>query len=246
MVADQLDERVDQLRSAPARDRHAALLDGDRDHLRHVAGGGRVRPEAGVQHPGREEAVGALGLEGVRQPVAARDRQVAGEGRQPAPPEPAVGLEPEREAGPRPELGAEDPEGEVRVREERVQHLAPAGAVRRRRSPRRSRCRNALSPSGNAVAVGSSVFRYSSPRAASSSPSSACAAPPTQSGCQALNTSWRYPASVSSAVWTAPPRTSSRSRTRTSPARARQQRRAGQRVDPAPDDDRVTHNLTDI
>ena len=53
------------------------------------------------------------------------------------------------------------------------------------------RSRNVASPSGKSVAVGWSVFRYSSPRAASSSPSSACAAPPTQSGCQALKTSCR-------------------------------------------------------
>src|SRR3954447_15408613 len=76
--------------------------------------------------------------------------------------------------------------------------------------------RNDASPSGNAVAVGCSVFRYSRPRAASSSPSSACAGPPTQSGCQALNTSWTYPGSVSSAVLIAPPSSASRSSTQTS------------------------------
>src|SRR3954451_551128 len=82
--------------------------------------------------------------------------------------------------------------------------------------------RNDASPSGNAVAVGCSVFRYSRPRAASSSPSSACAGPPTQSGCQELNTSWTYPGSVSSAVLIAPPSSASRSRTQTShPPRAR-------------------------
>src|SRR5581483_9495442 len=47
--------------------------------------------------------------------------------------------------------------------------------------PSAVRSRNDASPSGNAVAVGSSVFRYSSPRAARSSPSCACAAPPSQS-----------------------------------------------------------------
>src|SRR5206468_1347922 len=77
-----------------------------------------------------------------------------------------------------------------------------------------------LLPSGKAVAVASSVFRYSSPRAASSPPSSACAGPPTHSGCQALNTSWRYPASVSSDVLIAPPGSASRSSMHTSqPAR---------------------------
>src|SRR5215210_185222 len=77
------------------------------------------------------------------------------------------------------------------------------------------------SPSGVSVAVGCSVLRYSRPRAARSSPSSACAAPPTQSGCQALKTSCRYPGSVSSAVRMQPPSSSSRSSTRTfQPARA--------------------------
>src|SRR5215468_7468757 len=81
--------------------------------------------------------------------------------------------------------------------------------------PSAVRSRKAAPPSGNAVAVGSSVLRYSSPRAASSSPSSACAAPPTQSGCQALNTSWRNPGSVSSSDLIAPPNQSLRSRTHT-------------------------------
>ena len=65
-------------------------------------------------------------------------------------------------------------------------HSGPSSAA----LPSASRRRNAADPSGNAVAVGSSVLRYSSPRAASSSPSSACAAPPTHSGCHALKTSW--------------------------------------------------------
>src|SRR3954451_4110061 len=77
------------------------------------------------------------------------------------------------------------------------------------------RRRKAAPPSGKAVADGSSVFRYSSPRAASSSPSSACAAPPTQSGCHALKTSCRNPASVNSSVLIAPPNQSLRSSTQT-------------------------------
>ena len=56
------------------------------------------------------------------------------------------------------------------------------------------------------------IFR---PRAASSSASSACVAPPTQSGCQALKTSWWKPGSVSSAVLIAPPSSPSRSSTQT-------------------------------
>ncbi len=87
--------------------------------------------------------------------------------------------------------------------------------------PSAVRSRNAASPSGKSVPVGSSVFRYSSPRASSSGPSCACAAPPTQSGCQALKTSWWNPGSVSSSVLIAPPSQSFRSSTQTlQPARA--------------------------
>src|SRR4051794_35704637 len=81
--------------------------------------------------------------------------------------------------------------------------------------PSAFRSRNDAPPSGNAVAVGSPVFRYSSPRAARSSPSCACAPPPTQSGCHALKTSWTKPGSVISAVRIAPPNQSFRSSTQT-------------------------------
>src|SRR4051794_26124146 len=105
-----------------------------------------------------------------------------------------------------------------------VRHASPSpGACRSNSAAFASalRSRNAASPSGNAVAVGSSVFRYSRPRAASSSPSRACAAPPTQSGCHAENTSWWKPGSVTSAVRMQPPSQSLRSRTTTcQPARA--------------------------
>ena len=53
-VLDQAHERVHEPRPAAARDRHAALLDGEADHLSHEAGSGRVRPEPGVQHPRRK------------------------------------------------------------------------------------------------------------------------------------------------------------------------------------------------
>ena len=46
VVLDQPHERVGEARAAAARDRHAALLDGDRDHLRHEPGRRRVRAEA--------------------------------------------------------------------------------------------------------------------------------------------------------------------------------------------------------
>src|SRR4051794_8609833 len=91
-------------------------------------------------------------------------------------------------------------------------HSGPISAA----LPSASRSRNDEPPSGNAVAVGSSVFRYSRPRAARSSPSCACAPPPTQSGCHALKTSWTKPGSVISAVRIAPPSQSFRSRTQTS------------------------------
>ena len=79
MVADQLHERVGELRAAAARDRHAALLHGDGDHLRHEARRRRVRAEAGVQHPRREQPVRALRRERLLEPVAARLQQLAGE-----------------------------------------------------------------------------------------------------------------------------------------------------------------------
>ena len=75
--------------------------------------------------------------------------------------------------------------------------------------------RRTLSPSGKSVAVASSVFRYSSPRASRSSFSSAYAAEPVNSGCHAANTSCKKPGSVISAVLIAPPSHSSRSRTQT-------------------------------
>ena len=75
--------------------------------------------------------------------------------------------------------------------------------------------RNRDSPSGKSVAVGSAVFRYSTPRASSSSRSSAYAADPVKSGCHAANTSWVKPGSVMSAVRIAPPSQSLRSSTQT-------------------------------
>ena len=125
---------------------------------------------------------------------------------------------------------------------------APPSRRRRRplraaRAPRRSPPRCAAGTPRLAVrvgdAVGSSVFRYSSPCAARSSPSSACAAPPTHSGCQAEKTSWWKPGSVISAVLIAPPSQSFRSSTQTLQPAAREQRGAGERVDPAADDDGV-------
>ncbi len=129
LLADERDQRVGELRTAAARDRHAAFLHGDRDHLRHVAGGRRVRAEAGVQHPRREQTVRALGDERRLEPVARRDEQPAREVDRPAPAEPAKRLQPERSAVTRPELGAEDPEREVGVREEVCEQRVPRSTV---------------------------------------------------------------------------------------------------------------------
>src|SRR4029078_11434931 len=82
--------------------------------------------------------------------------------------------------------------------------------------PSAVRSRNALSPSGNAVAVGKSVLTYSTPCFARSAPSCACTGPPTQSGCHALSTSCRKPGSVISAVRMQPPNQSLRQRTQRS------------------------------
>ena len=128
MVADQLHERVGELRTAAARDRHAALLHRDGDHLRHEPGGRGVGAEAGVQHPRREQAVRALRRERRLEPVAARLQQLAGERRGAAAPEAAQRLRAEGEAGRRPELGAEHAEREVGVREEPLEDAGPLRA----------------------------------------------------------------------------------------------------------------------
>ncbi len=182
-----------------------------------------------MEHPGREQAAHRLRLEARAEPVAARDEQRASVLVQAAPAEPAQRPREQRGAGRRPELGAEQPEGEVGVGGEGVDERQPGRPVSRppwrsnssRVGSGASRSRNAASPSSETLAVGSSVFRYSSPRAASSSPSSACAAPPTQSGCQAEKTSWRNPGTVISALRIAPPSQSFCSSTQTlQPARA--------------------------
>ena len=72
VVSDQLHERVGELRTSAARDRHATVLHCDRDHLRHETRRRSIGTEARVQHPRREEAVGALRGEALPQPGAAR------------------------------------------------------------------------------------------------------------------------------------------------------------------------------
>ena len=191
-----------------------------------------------MQHPRREEPVRALVLERLRRPVAAAREHVPGELDQAAPAEPPERLRAEPRAVARPELGREDAEREVGVRQElrhRRSHPGPSSATF-------ASCdvvRKTLDPSGKSVAVGSSVFRYSSPRASSSSFSSAYAAEPVNSGCQEAKTSWTKPGSVISAVRIAPPSQSFRSSTQTLHPLAREQRAGDERVDPAPDRDRV-------
>ncbi len=53
-------QRLYEPDASSARNGHPAELDRDRHHLGHEAGGGRVGTEAGVQHPRREQPVHAL------------------------------------------------------------------------------------------------------------------------------------------------------------------------------------------
>ena len=156
----------------------------------------------------------------------------------PAAAEPPDGLRAEREPGTRPELGAEHAEREVGVREEALEHAVPlrpelagvaVGVAQQER-------RLAVREGGRRRQLGVQVLE---PAAARSSPSCACAAPPTQSGCQALKTSWWKPGSVISAVWIAPPSQSLRSSTHTRQPASREQRAARERVDAAADEDGV-------
>jgi len=128
-VLDQADERIDEPGAASARDRHPAGLDREGDHLGHKAGRGRVRAEAGVEHPGREQAVRPLRVERLDQPVPARLDELAAERGEAAPAEAPVRLECERRAGARPELRAEDAERELRLGAEAVDRRPPRVAV---------------------------------------------------------------------------------------------------------------------
>ena len=94
VVPDQRHERVDEARAAATRNRHPALLDRDGDHLCHEARRGRVGPEPGVQHPGREQAVRALRRERLREPVAARHEPLADEATRPRRPSRRYALRP--------------------------------------------------------------------------------------------------------------------------------------------------------
>src|SRR6476661_3266670 len=72
VVADELHERVRELRAAAAGYGHPALLHRDRDHLGHEAGRRLVGAETRVEHPRRKQAVRALRREGRLEPVPAR------------------------------------------------------------------------------------------------------------------------------------------------------------------------------
>ena len=119
---------VDEACAAALRHRHPAQLQRARDHLRHEAGHRLVGPEAGVEHPRREQAVRALVVERVGEPVARGEERVPGELDEAAPAELPVRLAAEREALSRPELGAEHAERDVGSRHELVELPLPGVA----------------------------------------------------------------------------------------------------------------------
>jgi hypothetical protein len=92
-----------------------------------------------VKHPRREHAVRALGGERRLEPVAARLEDLAKECDRAGPSQPPHGSPREGETGRRPELGAEDAERELGVREEPVEHARPLGAELLRVFLRRAR-----------------------------------------------------------------------------------------------------------
>ena len=129
VLADQSDQRVGEPCTAADGNRHSALLDRDRDHGGHVAGGGGVGPEARVEHPGCEQAVRARRRERLGQPVASRHEQAGGELGRAAASESPVGPQSEPGAVSRPQFGAEHAEREVGVREEVLEHRPPRSSV---------------------------------------------------------------------------------------------------------------------
>ena len=179
--------------------------------------------------------------ERLREPVAARGEDVADELDRAAATEPPVRAQ-RRAACPR--------ATRARCRARRRRGRRSAGTTRprratprpaRRRSPRSSGAGTWPRPRASASPSGGRCSGTRARAAPSSSASSACAAPPTQSGCQALKTSCRYPGSVSSAVRMQPAELVLALEHADAPAAAREQGRAGERVDPAADDDRVSH-----
>ena len=122
-------QRLDEPDAAAARHGHAAELDRAGDDLRHEAGERLLRPEAGVQHPRREQPVRALRREGRAGPVACADERAAREREQPPPAERAVGLAREVQPLRRPELGREHAEAVLGRRHERLELLLPGGPV---------------------------------------------------------------------------------------------------------------------
>ena len=100
--------------------------------------------------------------------------------------------------------------------------------------------RKTLDPSGNAEPSGRSVFRYSSPRRSSSCFSSAYAGDPVKSGCQDARTSCVNPGAVRSVdVRMQPAELVVALEDADVPAGLREQRGAGEGVDPGADEDRV-------
>ena len=82
-----------------------------------------------MQDPRREQPVDPLRLEGLPQPVPARDEHVAQEFERAAATEQPQSLSAEERAVARPQLCAEQPEREVGDREEAFEHGAPGFAV---------------------------------------------------------------------------------------------------------------------
>ena len=170
----QLNQHVRELAAASARDRHPALLHGDCDHLRHES---RTQP-----HPARgrcaEPTVRASRGRAPTRTSAEASRGLFAEDR--------LRMRRSRfvRAGGRPwrrTRGPTETRDSVPSTPNARSAFGPKPLEHSRPTPARSLC--ALpsarakqerddSPSGNAVAVGRSVFRYSSPRAARSSPSS--------------------------------------------------------------------------
>ena len=122
-------ERFHEGGAAALRHRHAAELEGARDDLRHEAAARLLGPQPRVQHPGREQAVRALGCERGGEPVARADERAAREFEQAATAELAVGLAREAEALARPELGREHAEAEIGRAHELLELAPPGGAV---------------------------------------------------------------------------------------------------------------------
>ncbi len=98
-LADDRRQPLDQRHTTALRHGHPAELQGTGDHLCHEARHRLIGPETGVQHPRREQAVGALVVERLGQPVARGRERAPAELDEAAPAELGVGPAAESEAG---------------------------------------------------------------------------------------------------------------------------------------------------